>query len=170
MEAPTELTREPSRWALFRDVAVFQGKLIIDGLRDLVLVPLSLAAALIGVFTEPRNPGRKFYSVVALGRRSERWINLFGAARATHPDEFREDDPDQSVDDLISMLERRIVEQHDRGGITAQARRAVDGALDRLTHAVDMSRGGRRHERAQDAPAGGDNNEANSKTGPRAEP
>lgn len=158
------------RAELFREAAILQIKLLVDGMRDAVLIPISIAAALIGLLRGGPDCNREFRRVIKLGRRSERWINLFGAARATHPDEFREDDPDQSVDDLISMLERRIVEQHDRGGITAQARRAVDGALDRLTHAVDMSRGGRRHERAQDAPAGGDNNEANSKTGPRAEP
>ena len=30
------------RWTLVRDVAVFQVKLLVDGLRDLMLVPASL--------------------------------------------------------------------------------------------------------------------------------
>ncbi|MEJ2159701.1 MAG: hypothetical protein P8X53_04360 [Chromatiales bacterium] len=130
----------PSRWAFIRDVAVFQGKLVIDGLRDLVLVPLSLAAAVLGMLAEPKDPGKKFYRVVALGRRSERWINLFGAARPSHEEEIRGEEIEQGVDDLIALLEQRIVAQHDRGGITAQARRAVDGALDRLTHTIGKSR------------------------------
>ena len=104
MEEPTESTREPSRWALFRDVAVFQGKLIIDGLRDLVLVPVSLAAALIGVLTEPRNPGRRFYSVVALGRRSERWINLFG-----HQPPLGTEHPAGSMDVILSQVEAIVL-------------------------------------------------------------
>ncbi|PLX55650.1 MAG: hypothetical protein C0629_11500 [Chromatiales bacterium] len=130
----------PSRWAFIRDVAVFQGKLVIDGLRDLVLVPLSLAAAVLGMLAEPKDPGKKFYRVVALGRRSERWINLFGAARPSHEEEIRGEEIEQGVDDLIALLEQRIVAQHDRGGITAQARRAVDGALDRLTDTIGKSR------------------------------
>ncbi len=126
----------PSRWAFIRDVAVFQGKLVIDGLRDLVLVPLSLAAAIIGMLAEPKDPGKKFYRVVAFGRRSDRWINLFGAARSSHPEEFTDEDADHGIDDLVARLELRIVEQNARGGITAQARRAVDGALDRLTATI----------------------------------
>lgn len=132
-------TGVPSRWAFFRDVAVFQGKLVIDGLRDLVLVPLSLGAAVIGMLTEPKNPGAKFYRVVAFGRRSEHWINLFGAARRSHPEVFDDESEEESIDFLVAKLERRIVEQHDRGGITAQARRAVDGALDRLTYRIEHS-------------------------------
>lgn len=140
MNEHNEETAPPSRWAFIRDVAVFQGKLVIDGLRDLVLVPLSLAAAIIGMLAEPKDPGKKFYEVVALGRRSERWINLFGAARSSHPEEFAGEDADHGVDDLIAMLELRIVEQNARGGITAQARRAVDGAIDRLTDTLGTSR------------------------------
>jgi len=140
MNEQNEETAPPSRWAFIRDVAVFQAKLVIDGLRDLVLVPLSLAAAILGMLAEPKDPGKKFYRVVALGHRSERWINLFGAARAPHPEEFRGEETEHGVDDLIAMLEQRIVEQHDRGGITAQARRAVDGALDRLTDTLGKSR------------------------------
>ncbi len=61
MNEHNEETAPPSRWAFIRDVAVFQGKLVIDGLRDLVLVPLSLAAAIIGMLAEPKDPGKKFY-------------------------------------------------------------------------------------------------------------
>ncbi len=69
---------EPSRWELLRDVAAFQVKLAIDGLRDLLLSPLSLMAGLIGGLL--LGDRKMFYRLVHLGRRSERWINLFGAA------------------------------------------------------------------------------------------
>ena len=43
---------EPSeRWTLARDIAVLQAKLVIDGLRDLLLVPASLTVGLVSLFS-----------------------------------------------------------------------------------------------------------------------
>ncbi len=69
---------EPTRWELLRDIFTFQVKLAIDGLRDLLLSPLSLMAGLIGGLL--LGDRKMFYRLVHMGRRSERWINLFGAA------------------------------------------------------------------------------------------
>ena len=46
---PESEASHPPIWTLIRDIAVLQVKLIVDGLRDLVLVPLSLAAAVLGI-------------------------------------------------------------------------------------------------------------------------
>ena len=46
-EPETEIENEApltGRWDLVRDVAVLQVKLIVDGLRDLILLPASLIA------------------------------------------------------------------------------------------------------------------------------
>ncbi|MEM9384516.1 MAG: hypothetical protein AAGA68_05605 [Pseudomonadota bacterium] len=68
----------PGRWGLLRDAAAFQVKLVVDGLRDVLLSPLSLIAAIAGLAL-----GRHewFYDLLHLGRRTERWIDLFSAAR-----------------------------------------------------------------------------------------
>lgn len=67
----------PSRRALLRDVIIFQGKLWMDGLKDLVLAPLSVGAAVVDVMS-----GRPvlFYAVLRAGERFDRWLNLFSAA------------------------------------------------------------------------------------------
>lgn len=70
------------RWLLVRDVVVFQTKLFLDGLRDLVLSPMSLIAALAGLVSRGDNPRRHYDEVMRAGRKSERWINLFGQHRA----------------------------------------------------------------------------------------
>ena len=44
---PHDGDTELDRWTLIRDVAVLQVKLIVDGLRDFILVPISLVAGLI---------------------------------------------------------------------------------------------------------------------------
>ena len=54
--------QNPDNWTLLRDVAVLQVKLLVDGLRDLVLVPASLIAGLISLLSaSDGRPGPYFY-------------------------------------------------------------------------------------------------------------
>ena len=75
--------QEPmSNRVLVRDVAVFQFKLIVDGLRDFILVPISLFAGLLSfVSGKDGKPNSQFYSLLEAGKQSEQWIDLFGALR-----------------------------------------------------------------------------------------
>ena len=116
-----------NRWRLIRDAVQFQIKLAIDGLRDLILMPLSALGALITLLGARDTP-LEFYNIVRWGKRTERAINLFGAAEpASHDTQ-----PQQaaSVDALLERVESLIVEQYRKGGITAQAKDAIDRALD----------------------------------------
>ena len=120
----------PSRWTLMRDVAVFQLKLLLDGLRDALLLPISLFVALLDLLGVGRRAGRQFYALLEWGRRTEYWINLFGAT-----DHVRAlaSSPRPGVDTLVDRLERLVVHEYERGGITASTKDAVDRALDSLT-------------------------------------
>ena len=120
----------PSRWTLIRDVAVFQLKLVLDGLRDALLLPISLFVALLDVLGVGPRAGRQFYGLLEWGRRTEYWINLFGAT-----DHVRAltSSPRPGVDALVDRLERLAVQEYERGGITASTKDAVDRALDQLT-------------------------------------
>lgn len=119
----------PSRWKLIRDVAVFQLKLFLDGLRDVLLVPVSLGIAALDLLGVGPRPGRQFYDLLRAGRKSEEWIDLFGASeeRDALPS------PDEGMDSLVHRMERLVVREYERGGITASAKRAVDRALDGIT-------------------------------------
>ncbi|MDX1516235.1 MAG: hypothetical protein R3288_05315 [Woeseiaceae bacterium] len=121
----------PDRWTLIRDAAVFQVKLIVDGFRDLVLVPTSFVAALISLFSgRDGKPGPHFYRLLGLGKQSERWIDLFAAYRhspwSERPDRA---DEDRSIDDLVRRVESFVVDEYRRGGVTAQAKSRIDRAL-----------------------------------------
>ena len=79
----------PPRREVIREIAVFQGKLWVEGFKDVVLIPLSLAAALIDLlFRRPKGRGA-FYAVMRLGDRFERWVNLYAPL---------DDGPDPAVD------------------------------------------------------------------------
>lgn len=130
-----------STWHLVRDVSVFQVKLLIDGVRDLVLVPASLIAGFVSLIkTENGRPGRQFYEVVSLGQQSEHWINLFGALRNA-PDgvDTKNRFGDTDVDDLIARVENFVTDEYRRGGVTAQARQ-------RIADVLAAMRGGKKDE------------------------
>lgn len=70
-----------SKFVVLRDLMIFQVKLAMDGLKDVAFMPLSItAAALDVVFPGPR-VGHRFYAVLAVGEKFDRWLNLFGAAK-----------------------------------------------------------------------------------------
>jgi hypothetical protein len=65
---------------IIRDLLIFQVKLGIDGLKDVVLLPASAIAALIDLLFPGPRPGRLFYSVMLLGETFDRWLSLYGPA------------------------------------------------------------------------------------------
>lgn len=75
-----------SRWVILRDLGLFQLKLALDGLIDLTLAPLSIAAALIEVFFGGERRGRLFYAILRFGEKADLWLNLYGASRRADAD------------------------------------------------------------------------------------
>ncbi len=128
---PQESKDPTDRMTLIRDIAVLQAKLIVDGLRDLVLVPASLVAGIISLVAfDEKRPGAYFYNLLSVGKQSECWINLFGALQNAPPDLASiEPFPDADMDELVGKLESYVVAEHRRGGITAQAKEQFDRAL-----------------------------------------
>lgn len=125
---------ESARWTLIRDTAVLQVKLIVDGLRDFLLVPASLIAAIVSLATAKDGvPGAHFYDLLRLGRRSEIWINLFGAFRNA-PEDLLQDAPlaATNLDEIVGKVEKFVVDEYKRGGMTAQAKEQIDKALNSL--------------------------------------
>ncbi len=99
-------SRSP-RAKLIREAAVLQIKLIADGFRDAVLIPVSLFAALIGLLRGGEEADREFRRVIKLGRRSERWINLFGQQRP-----LGRPHPADSIDTVLGQVESTLVKQY----------------------------------------------------------
>ncbi|MEQ9520661.1 MAG: hypothetical protein RLN89_14620 [Parvibaculum sp.] len=123
------------RWTLIRDVFVFQGKLVLDGLRDLILSPLSIAAAIIALVTGGEKPGRQFYDLLYFGRRSEHWINLFGATSHVKPPATYTDEGN-NIDALVDRLDELARRKYEQGGLTQNAKDAVDKALDAVNRGL----------------------------------
>lgn len=141
LPAVREVEHRARRWHLARDLAVFQAKLFVDGIKDLVLAPVSLVAALVGLLLHRDDPGRPFYAVLRLGHGFDRWVNLFGQDQRSLPP--APDRPPQNpsssppsggegLDAYVTRVEQALVEQYRRGGLTAKAKDAIDQAIDTL--------------------------------------
>lgn len=124
---------ETDRWVVIRDIGVLQVKLIFDGLRDFILVPVSLVLGIISLTRTGKDTGSEFYELLRLGKRSERWINLFGAAdRARRAEEEAELFPGDDIDAMVSRVENFVVDEYHKGGVTKQAKERLDKAIDAL--------------------------------------
>ncbi len=128
----------PDRWTLIRDILVLQLKLVFDGLRDLILVPISLFVGTLSLLKGGDAKGSEFYQLLRMGRRSERWINLFGAAERVYGpaianDRFFAED----IDEMVSRVESFVIDEYRKGGVTRQAKDQLDRALISL-HKIAM--------------------------------
>ena len=112
------------RFDLIRDTAVLQLKLVADGFRDAMLIPISIVAAFVGFLRGGQDCDREFRRVIELGRRSERWINLFG-----HQPPLGTEHPAGSMDIILSQVEAIVLEQYKKGKSASETRSAVRKAM-----------------------------------------
>ena len=129
----------PDNWTLIRDVAVFQFKLVVDGLRDFLLVPVSLAVGILSILSGSKGvPGSQFYQLLSVGKQSEQWIDLFGAMRNAPPDLAEHVHfPDANMDDILDNIETFVRDEEKRGGMTTQARERLERVLRGLQNRRD---------------------------------
>jgi len=117
-------TKPSKRGALIRNTVVFQLKLMADGLRDLLLLPISLIAAVIGLLRGGDEPEREFNQVIDVGRDSEQWINLFGNHQASDNTNAA-----ASIDALFTKVEETLKQQYLAAGTSKRAQAEIDEAL-----------------------------------------
>lgn len=71
----TEATRDVT----VRDFMIFQLKLLLDGLKDVLLFNVSIVAVLLDIVSGKGKRPRLFYSVLRASERFDLWLNLNGA-------------------------------------------------------------------------------------------
>lgn len=99
-KAPTQVTFSRA----LRHLVVFQLKLGADALRDLLMSPLSIVVFLIDAVRKPSLENSLYVQLMLVGRRSDRFINLF--------DEYK-DQGHHTMDEAIETLERIAADASD---------------------------------------------------------
>jgi len=132
MSSPNPHTVESGtneRWKFFRDVLVFQLKMLLDNVRDFALMPVSLVAALIDLIFKGKRQGSLFYQVLRWGAHSEEVINVYSAIEAHERPGVN---PNYTVDAVIARLEGVLVRECEKGGTAASIKAAMDRAIDQI--------------------------------------
>src|SRR5678815_2257438 len=148
MSSPDPLTVESGsneRWKFFRDVLVFQLKMLLDNVRDFALMPVSLVAALIDLIFKGKRHGSLFYQVLRWGAHSEEVINVYSAIE-TH--ERPTINPNYTVDAVIARLEGVLVRECEKGGTASSIKTAMDRAINQIQTEASGP-----HDRAREAVA-----------------
>lgn len=130
-------TKPSKRGALIRNTVVFQLKLMADGFRDLLLLPISLIATIIGLLRGGDEPEYEFNQVIEVGRASEEWINLFG----------NHDVPDNptavaSIDVLFTKVEETLKQQYLASGTSHRAQAEIGKALQAVLNKTKQQESG----------------------------
>ncbi|MFK8031325.1 MAG: hypothetical protein AB8G18_13905 [Gammaproteobacteria bacterium] len=146
-----------TRGQVARDLLVFEAKLFLDGLKDVILSPVSLIAGLIGIAFGRDNPGLPLYEVLRFGKRMEGWINMFSAAypvdkaRYTKPGEAEEpieDDPSEpegiansgsgDFDSLVDRLQATLSDAEARSELSEKSKRTLVAITRKLRREQDQ--------------------------------
>jgi len=110
-DARSSDARSPSadnpRSVVLRDLLLFQMKLWLDGLKDIVLSPLSIVACVLDVLFRRTDQSSLFYGVMRLGERFDLWLNLYAPAK-------RADASPDGLLDRESLRSRTLLDQIDR--------------------------------------------------------
>ncbi len=136
VSSPAPAEGREQRWQLIRDVLIFQAKMLLEGVRDLLLVPFTFAAGVIGVAVGGERPERLFHDVLRAGHRFDAWLNLFGAVDEAERRRLEARNAPEGIDQYFQAIEERIVDQHGRGGLTQSARKTIDDWLDTIQQAA----------------------------------
>ena len=119
---PNEPPPHPdTRTQLIVDVVVLQLKLAVGGLRDVLLIPVSIVAAIVGLFVGGEEPDVYFRQVQRFGRRSDIWLNVFGSRHRGN-----------TADEMIRPLEESLKAQMRRGGRLTRGAKHVNELLDNV--------------------------------------
>jgi len=113
-----------SRNVTLRDFVIFQLKLALDGLKDLVVFNVSIVAIVLDVIAGQGRRPRLFYSVVRASERFDKWLNLHGVMERMDDGETEDGffgASEAGADSLIGQIEKLV-----RGGDEPRGKRRGD--------------------------------------------
>lgn len=113
-----EISNKHARWPLIRQAIVFQLKLGLDALRDILMSPVSIVLVVADVVMGNNQQQSYFIRLMGLGKKSDHWINLFAVDSPKGEPEENKVAADSNVDDWFSKIETVIKEQQENGKLT----------------------------------------------------
>lgn len=121
-------SQDHNRSEVIRDTFVLQLKLIVDGFRDLMLMPLIFISTLAGLIMHKDKPGRYLYRLLSYGKATEKWIGLFEEADKDESDPI--EIKAKSFDDLLkntqTAFESKYIDESKKEKLMGKLNAALD--------------------------------------------
>ncbi|WP_085298375.1 hypothetical protein [Cognaticolwellia mytili] len=139
------------KWPLIRENLVFQIKLTLDAVRDLLLSPVAITCTILDLIKGNRSGEGYFQRLMQMGHQTDEWLSLFGhdptKTKQKHDDASAEsigkaDDlgaetndkirrgVDSKIDHLFFKVEELLNDQHQKGDLTSTAKQKIDHYLE----------------------------------------
>lgn len=127
-----------TRQSLVREALIFQVKLAVDGLKDLVLLPMSLFALFFELLAPSENSGGLLRRVLRVGAHFDRWLDLYAPIKHELPPE---DMGPGGFDRSISALEKSVQREVETGELGGKAKAAMQRVLEEAKRVQREARG-----------------------------
>ena len=136
-----ETPNKHQRWPLIRQAIVFQLKLGLDALRDLLMSPVSIILVLTDILLANNHQQSYFIRLMRLGKKSDQWINLFGIDLPNVEPKDNEVATDSNVDDWFTKIEKVIKEQQVDGKLSQSGKEKLQQYFTRINQSKDKPEG-----------------------------
>ena len=128
-EADFDKRQSSGVWPKLRRLVIFQVKLYIDALRDLLMSPLSFVAFLVDAIQGNQGDKAMFEALLKFGRRTEQAINLF-EQHDINDEEYR------GIDTILLQVEEALRREYADGSVSGSARESIEKSLGRLRNKI----------------------------------
>jgi hypothetical protein len=136
-----ESTSKNERWPLIRQAIVFQFKLGLDALRDILMSPVSIILVVIDTAMANQHQQSYFLGLMRIGKQSDHWINLFGDSLSKDETSSNEEIVNNNVDYWFSRIEAVIKEQQVNGKISQSSREKLQQYFRKVSQSLDKTEG-----------------------------
>lgn len=123
---------EFNRWPRLKYAVIFQIKLGMDAIRDLILSPISIVCAVLDFLLSNNQKEGYFQKLMTFGRKTDAWINLFGEHDKRNSIFNVSQKNEVNADQVFMKIEALLKEQHKKGGLSVTAKSSIDRYLNKL--------------------------------------
>ena len=134
-----EATSKNERWPLIRQAIVFQFKLGLDALRDILMSPVSIVLVVIDTVMASQHRQSYFLGLMRLGKRTDHWINLFGGSLSKEETSSNEETVNNNVDYWFSRIEAVIKEQQVDGKLSQSGREKLQQYFRKVSQSLNKT-------------------------------
>jgi hypothetical protein len=129
------------RWSLIRQAIVFQLKLGLDALRDILMSPVSIVLVVTDIVMADNHQQSYFIHLMRLGKKSDHWINLFGVDLPNSESEDNKVTADSNFNYWFTKIEELIKEQQVDGKLSQSGKEKIQQYFGRINQPSDKLKG-----------------------------